>query len=425
MFHNRLNKVMFRWIAAVGLLASCALYVTRVAQFVSPGLPLTLDNRQPAFSAAVSTRSASSKVACSLHQCMIENACIDSTLKWFKHGPRYNIRLLGTDQEILEEMQRRFLNAMGTRDTYILHAEPVNWNNESTVPNALPIELHSNTSTAITSRFVPRNCGHELGDGVFPIFRLLRTFENKDTHLTDIYINSKLSIRCGDNLFNGLLERRTAAIHVLHKRPKTTQCYGRIYAGVKGIGFMSEGGVSDKRLPTLQADMAAFRDAMYDNLQVRKPNSVNRVLVMNKKAGIHMCKFGNLNGIVATIQSNFPSYNVSVVSWSDYGLKDQLELLRSTKVMVSLPGADVLNAIFMPNQSMLMMFCRQRQSNPKTPIHYDSNYHDHWFRHVSHIQTVLEDCNSTGVSYNWTARTTTVDLEHLNQVLSAHAASTS
>lgn len=188
---------------------------------------------------------------------------------------------------------------------------------------------------------------------------------------------------------------------------------------------MSEYGVSDERLPTLQDDMEAFRDTLYENLDIPKPDSVNRVLVLTKKAGITMANFGNLDEIVATIQSKFPFYNVSVVSWPDYNFKEQLELLRSTKVMVSLPGAATLNAIFMPNYSLLWMFCRLRlhQKIPNTSVFDENNDYEYWFRHVSHIQTLSEDCNSTRVSYNWAGSLTTKveDLQYLTDVLSRHA----
>ena len=72
-----------------------------------------------------------------------------------------------------------------------------------------------------------------------------------------------------------------------------------------------------------------------------------------------------------------------------------------------------MNAIFLPDEGALLMYCRRVQKDGK--LVQDNNEMEYWFRHLSYMNASYEPCNSTALTFNITdtSRNSIVDLESL------------
>lgn len=177
---------------------------------------------------------------------------------------------------------------------------------------------------------------------------------------------------------------------------------------------------------TMEQDFQSFRDYYYQHMCITASATTppSRILILEKRHGGHMSNIENRLELLGVLRAKFPQYNTSIISWSGMTLREQLELLIDTKMMISLPGAAVLNGIFMPNGSSLVLFCRlvDHRNIDGLTLTIGDDVHL-WFRHLNYVITVApsdEQCNaSTMVRYNETTlNTRVVDLEAFGQAIS-------
>jgi hypothetical protein len=126
-----------------------------------------------------------------------------------------------------------------------------------------------------------------------------------------------------------------------------------------------------------------------------------------------MANFDNADEIVETLSRQLPSYKTRIISWSEVDLVAQLQLLQQTYAMISLPGAAVLNAVFLPDHSKLVLYCRvllpPHNSNATHEMDNGHNDVDNILRYMPYVQTVRDEyCNSSSVLYDVTSRNTTL-----------------
>merc|ERR1712129_297409 len=70
----------------------------------------------------------------------------------------------------------------------------------------------------------------------------------------------------------------------------------------------------------------------------------------------------NIPQIVKMIKEEFPIYyNVEIISWEDYSLKQQIQIMARTKLMISLPGSGIMNAFLLQDDSALFCYCQKAQ----------------------------------------------------------------
>lgn len=336
-----------------------------------------------------SERKTFSSIRCSNHQCSITNACVEREVVTKRRGSKFVVSLWDVNLTDLTPF-------LGGRDNAIT---------EFRVSNATQPEMFSNNSAAITNRFVPHNCGHQLGDVVMPIFRLLRVFGAEATPLSDLYLNSRQRSTECDHLLQPLFSNKLYTMKGMRER----QCYNKLYIGTCGVSFMAEPDCTpSRRLDTMNEDFLAFREHIYRFAEVSVPPIPDTIIVMRKKKGKNMANFHNLNDMVTFLRTTFPDYKTQVVSWSDYAglsLTEPLTILSRAKVMISLPGADILNGIFMPTGSSLIVYCRPRIQKELDAAQNDI---DNWFQYLTYVNTSVEECNSGNVIYNFTSQTTEV-----------------
>jgi hypothetical protein len=96
---------------------------------------------------------------------------------------------------------------------------------------------------------------------------------------------------------------------------------------------------------------------------------------------------------------------VKLISWSDYDMAEQIQLMCRTRAMISLPGSDIMNGIFLRDQGAFVLYCRHiggGTGRDKLEYFDTSNERTYWFDKLPYVDTTTEDCNSTNVSYSKT-----------------------
>jgi hypothetical protein len=254
-----------------------------------------------------------SNVTCEEQNCMIENACIDRGLN--RRNP-IMIRFFGNNTVAFKKILVAHA-AIGNHESNVVFGDV-----HETNALRIPAEIDPKSTAALAWRFV-ENCGHDLGDNAVGVLRLLKLFPEympENGTLSTLYVTGR-SNYC-DKVFSLLADEVKIVFHKSF-RPPTLKCYRRIFFGLRGIGYMIEGGTWPNREATLERDMRAFRDLYYRNAGVDPTVKRDTLLVMEKRSGSHFSNLGNLTDLVANLTATFPSYRVIRATWSDYNMTEQ------------------------------------------------------------------------------------------------------
>jgi hypothetical protein len=252
-------------------------------------------------------------------------------------------------------------------------------------------------SAVFIDRYVAGNCGHILGDEIWPTFRLARKFRSLSevqTHgVGDILLKSDSTIRC-DQMFDALSHHKPKLL-ANPSLERELDCYQSVFFGVSGMSYVDghSVGESTEYLKSAQfiQDMKDFREQFYSferqsQVAVESTEVTLKAAFMVKKSGLHMSNIGNRGELMAVVKDCLPGLSVEEVSWADFYPVEQIHILKQTKVLISLPGSDVMNAVFLPDGSWLIVFCRIVDGN----VEY-SNEIALWFRYMRHLH-VVEIC---------------------------------
>eukprot|EP00543_Licmophora_paradoxa_P001974 CAMPEP_0202455374 /NCGR_PEP_ID=MMETSP1360-20130828/12925_1 /ASSEMBLY_ACC=CAM_ASM_000848 /TAXON_ID=515479 /ORGANISM="Licmophora paradoxa, Strain CCMP2313" /LENGTH=198 /DNA_ID=CAMNT_0049074945 /DNA_START=107 /DNA_END=703 /DNA_ORIENTATION=+ len=153
----------------------------------------------------------------------------------------------------------------------------------------------------------------------------------------------------------------------------------------------------------MERDIRYIRDYHYQQIGIVPTETStlpqrDTILLMEKRTGSHLSKFGHFSEMVAFLNRTFsPNYHVRVVCWEDIGsFTDQIRIMARTRAMISLPGSDIMNGIFVQDHTPLVLYCRKVEGYEG----YDSsNERTYWFDHLDYVDAQTEDCNSTNISY--------------------------
>jgi len=105
--------------------------------------------------------------------------------------------------------------------------------------------------------------------------------------------------------------------------------------------------------------MLKFRDYSYTRYDL-KSKHMDTITFINKNdtGALHQYIWGNLEDVVSRVRSEFRDFRVRVVSWSGMPLKEQVRTVYESKVLISLPGSDVMNAVWLQDDAALIIVCR-------------------------------------------------------------------
>lgn len=141
--------------------------------------------------------------------------------------------------------------------------------------------------------------------------------------------------------------------------PESGICFRNILVGTAGENYSSSAkGIVRKNFSRDMRAMRSLYYKVYDMYETPKMDCIVITIKRGAGGGKHLYNIHNINEIVEMIHTSFPTYEVLVVSWEDYSMKEQLKLLARTRLMISLSGAALMNGVFLQDDSAVITFCR-------------------------------------------------------------------
>lgn len=85
----------------------------------------------------------------------------------------------------------------------------------------------------------------------------------------------------------------------------------------------------------------------------------------------HKDRWVNLDAVLSLVKSTFPHFKTTRVGWYGMTLRDQVALVRTVDVMITLPGSDAMNAMFLRDGTTLIMPCRSLKGTVEASHEYE------------------------------------------------------
>jgi hypothetical protein len=216
--------------------------------------------------------------------------------------------------------------------------------------------------------YVPGNWGHTLGDDVFPTFQAQELWG----------IGPELGVVLYERSPSARLFRFLTTTDPLSAGPSFRKCFSRLISGWSHFGYASRKNV----LPG--ASLNRFRDYVMDHLNVSwraGPRTLTfTVLEKDMSAAEHRATIADAADFERRLLRLYPGAVVQRVRWSGVANKDQVQIMINTDVVISLPGSDIMNCIFLPPVSAMIIPHRRVSGSWE-----GSNEIDIWFRFAPHV----------------------------------------
>ena len=82
-------------------------------------------------------------------------------------------------------------------------------------------------------------------------------------------------------------------------------------------------------------------------LKEKQPDILmDTILIVSGKRESQSIGIENIPAITNMIRTNFPSYKLSIISWEDYSMKQQVHIMARVKLMISLAGSTMNAFLF-------------------------------------------------------------------------------
>jgi len=285
-----------------------------------------------------------SNVTCDGVACMITNACVSKNS---------GVILFGNEDHVLKEKEKlRYILKQSYSCPYCEKRVLV----ERAQSQAGRRYIHDSTATLATG-LDNQNCGHQLGDVIWPMIRLNLKFRDPEEVIKNGL--GTLFVQSSKFLCHNLYKPIAHVYSTYDVIPESGICFRNILVGTAGENYSS----SSRRVigKSFSRDMRAMRSLYYKFYDTHENPKMDCVVITIKRGnggGTHLYNIHNINEIVEMIHTSFPAYEVLVLSWEDYSMKEQLKLLARTRLMISLPGAALMNGAFLGDDSAIITFCR-------------------------------------------------------------------
>lgn len=219
----------------------------------------------------------------------------------------------------------------------------------SRVPTNDSLRARSNILGVAVFRNGNTNIGHVLGDEVWPLFQMLYTFEMERREFQIILHGSTQAP-------TDLL--RDISSHPLLLSGETRRCFHSLLVGANDLSY-SLGTPNPRTLRTFRHFLAT-RVGL--SLKIFQPDRLlPNILVMIKNMSVASHKSGikNTDTVLAHLRAAFPKLQISTASWSGVPLREQISIMGNTDIVFSLPGSDLMNALFLPRKAIILSLCRK------------------------------------------------------------------
>lgn len=306
-----------------------------------------------------------SNVTCNGNSCEITNACVTSN---------NGVMLFGSEDHVFNESVK---------------LKPIVKQNYkcSQCDAHVPVErksgsgkhfFHDSTAT-LAAGLDNRNCGHQLGDVIWPMIRLnLKYRSEKDVILNGL---GTLFVETSKFYCSNLYKPLAYNMITYNSLVKNEVCFNKLLVGTDGENYSSSANGIVKK--NFSRDMRVMRSLYYKMYDIKENQKMDHIIISIKRSyggGTHFLNIHNIREVVDMLTANFPSYEVMILSWEDYSMKDQLKLLARTKVYISLPGAALMNGAFLQDRAILISFCRNDGSGRRT----EGVEYNYWFNNLDY-----------------------------------------
>jgi len=322
-----------------------------------------------------------SNATCLLNNCLIRNLCVDSSgrLTYFTVGR--------PSEKMAQTVSRLRLHPGGKHAINMLQ---VRSRSLSSVAPSETYKYVDGVHVAINRKLIPPNFGHTLADEIVSVFRALEMWQQLDVSPLILLLNSVQSssqYAClGSN----------TSMRLQHRLPRSV-CFRNFIAGWSALHYWRwpDGTEFHRQKPAFY--LLHFRDHVWRRYQIsgameRHPAHIV-MISKNVSASVHAVYLENTVELGEHFASAFGA-RVTHAGWAGMPLRQQVELMADADVALSLPGADVINFVFMPTFSAIVVPYRVQSwaiaESSKLPgsnasgVWYDSHEINLWFAHVPH-----------------------------------------
>jgi len=238
----------------------------------------------------------------------------------------------------------------------------------------------------IISKYVSTNAGHVLGDEVFAIWQALSVFnlQNKDINIItnnyDIHIQqykclTKNKLFSFEEFKNKYFKFENLIVGM------SRNGYALGFTNLKNDSRLLKNRAS--YLPDFTNTVNKFREHTFKIFDINNTNINNKIktiLILDKdeKVADHKCKLYEINNIINFLKEKYNNYNIKKICWNGMSIKDQVNEIAFADIIISLPGSDLMNCIFLNPKSYIICPNRFYKNGKKE----NSNEIDIWFRHT-------------------------------------------
>lgn len=235
--------------------------------------------------------------------------------------------------------------------------------------------------------YVHYNAGHVLGDEVYAIWQSLCVFglqEYDFNIITNNHFKHKQQYQC--------LTRKK--IYSFEEFKNKDMSFENLIVGMARNGYAL--GHNDpinnwnkslnnraSYLPPFKETFEAFRKHSYKIFDIDETsdsfqNSKRSILLLDKDETVsqHKCKLYQIDKIIKLIKKKHINYNVKKINWNGMNICDQIKEMALADIVISLPGSDLMNCIFLNPKGYIISPNRFYESGLKE----DSNEIKIWFR---------------------------------------------
>lgn len=245
--------------------------------------------------------------------------------------------------------------------------------------------LESFVNAAIVLRHNNENHGHVMGDEIWPVFQMLHTFEAERDPFQLVYIGSEVN-HGGSKIYYEISSPEFPPISNIG-----THCFSHVFFGCAGTSY-SEG------LPFGRA-LKEYRDFLWHRSNITAPplRRLPRILVIlkNLTAASTNSAIINLPEAIQKIRSDYPHLTVTSLSWQGMAFKEQVRVMTEHDIVFSLPGNDLMNSLFLPTGSVIIVPCRYASLGIE-----QSNEVRIWFKVFPHLHCVEICGGQKDMTYN-------------------------
>ncbi|CAM9611161.1 unnamed protein product, partial [Ectocarpus fasciculatus] len=202
-----------------------------------------------------------------------------------------------------------------------------------------------------------KNIGHILGDIIWPAFQMIHSVDEADARNEFHFVMGMkdTSNRADHKFIIQYIESFTRLKTFTLQREQF--CFNNVYAGSNLLGY-----ATGRTNPSV---FSAFKKYLFRQNGFNEATPVSAraepsILFIGKTphGGAHKSWIVNADRLMSVVKKTFPKCLFRSVVLDRIKLRDQIQIMLDSDIVISLPGASVMNAIFLPPLSTIVVPCR-------------------------------------------------------------------